>query len=103
MAKKKKGGLLDTQRRILAYLGGSPGTPRIRREIADGAQCHQHGLTAWVGSPDDSIRTRNDRRYCKSLATPGYVRQAVNPDAKGEYLHEITEAGRKALETEAQP
>ena len=100
---KKKGGLLDTQRQILKYLAGSPGTPRTRREIADGVPCDRKGLTAWVGSPDDSIRTRNDRRYCKSLATLGYVRQAVNPDGKGEYLHEITEAGRKALETEAQP
>lgn len=92
-AKKSTSDLRKPQLRILAALAKSK-RPLTRAQIAEKGKVDQASLTDYVGSYDDAIRAKNDKKICMSLVSLRLVK-AVAGETGTTYM--ITAAGRKAV------
>jgi hypothetical protein len=57
--------------------------PLTRSEISKKGEVDQAMLTEYIGSSDDKIRLKNDKKVCKSLLTHGYVKATDKDGANG--------------------
>jgi hypothetical protein len=86
---------LKPQVRVLQALAKSK-SPLTRSEISKKGEVDQAMLKEYIGSSDDKIRSKNDKKVCVSLLTRGYVKPT---DKDGAAVYSITVSGRKALES----
>lgn len=96
----KKVGLRKPQLRILTCLVKSK-NPLTRAEIAEKAPCDIAWLNSWIGSHDEKIRAKNDKKL-PSLLTLGLVRFSAPEEGVRGACYEVTAFGRKALEKSKQ-
>ena len=69
-----------------------------RKEIAEKAKVDSAWLTSWVGSLDDSVRAKNDKKVFPSLVSLGFIKPSIyDIDGKDVAVYSITAGGKKAL------
>jgi hypothetical protein len=66
-------------------------------QIAKKGEVDQAMLTEYIGSSDDKIRLKNDKKVCTSLLTLGHIKAN---EQDGATTYAITASGRKALQTQ---
>src|SRR4051812_11609137 len=88
----KSEGLRKPQLRILAALAKSK-TALSRAEISEKAEVDRAFCTEYIGSGDDAIRAKNDKKFL-SLISLGFVKSA---DSEGLAVYSNTAAGKKAI------